>query len=410
MKENMKEERILILKDLLVTQMNYWTLFPIAVTITGLAGEPAPRLMIWVLMSLLPFFCFWVRRYARHLILMAAGHVAAVAVVLLLPCGSIVEKVAVVAFAAGFAANSFWLRIKGSGRLDECFHPGFSLGVGAVAILFQHYQGHRDWDMYYVVPLIVVFGTFLLQFYIESYLQFLVVNESSTGHIPKNEIFQTGIRQAFVYTGAGMCLLLLTSGLTWLTTVTQWLKQALVWLLSLLPRYASVLPSEQEVEESSREMEDFLMETAQPFWLWQVLEKLATAVFLAAAVIVIYKGLVRLFRYLKERLSDRAVIGSEALESVVDVREKCGIERTRQERRSFLAFLSPAERIRRIFKKKIWSNRLVLAPGGDTTLLGVLTARECGRQLGDEKLADIYEKARYSEEECTAEDVRALRK
>lgn len=405
----MKEERILILKDFFATQMNYWTFFPIAVTIIGLAKDPAPRLVIWVLLSFLPFLFFLTRRYANHLLMMVAVHVAVVAVVQFLPCGSFTEKIMALVFAAGFAVCSFCLRVKEGDHMDHSCHPGFSLGVGAVALLFQHYQGRRDWDMYYVIPLILVFGAFLIQFYIESYLQFLVVNESSTGHIPKNEIFQTGIRQVFVYTGAGMCILLLSSGLIWLTTLTRWLKEAFAGLLVFLLKDASVLPSEEIAEESNRGMEEFFMEPSEPFWLWQVLEKILTAALLIVTVVILFKGIVSLFRYLKGRLAGRVEIKDETLESVVDVREKCGFERTRQERRPFMAFLSPAERIRRIYKKKIWTNRMVLAPGGDTSLLGILTARECGRRLENEELADIYEKARYSGEECTTEDVRAVR-
>ena len=39
-------------------------------------------------------------------------------------------------------------------------------------------------------------------------------------------------------------------------------------------------------------------------------------------------------------------------------------------------------------------------------LLKRMTAKECGEAMEREGLAKAYEKARYSEEECTGEDIR----
>ena len=72
--------------------------------------------------------------------------------------------------------------------------------------------------------------------------------------------------------------------------------------------------------------------------------------------------------------------------------------------------LSAGERIRRIYKKEVWNGRHILLKEGDAAgRLNSMTARECGQGLRKQGLSDVYEKARYSKETCTAEDVKRAR-
>ena len=59
-----------------------------------------------------------------------------------------------------------------------------------------------------------------------------------------------------------------------------------------------------------------------------------------------------------------------------------------------------------MYKKEVWAARMQLVKDQSPALLKRMTAKECGEAMEREGLAKAYEKARYSEEECTGEDIR----
>lgn len=407
----MKQERLLAFQNFLVTQMNYWILFSIAVTVIGLIGEQPPLMWQWALCSLVPLAFFGIRRYTNGFLLFAAGHAAVAAVFFLLPYRSLPERLLTYLYVLGFLIYSLYVRIKTTERTDAPLHPGFAVGIAALALLLQHYQGHRDWDLYYVIPLICFFGLYYIQLYLEEYRVFMVVNDSSTGRIPQREMFISGVTLAALFSGGAMLLLLLTSNVGWVAGIASVLKTVLSWILRL---FASEGGEEEAVviEESMGEepMENlFPMEEAEPFFLWQLLEKLVIVLMYCAVIALAIFCIYKLITFLHEHFQRRMIPLDASLEAGADVREKCQVERRRKERRSLFEGLGAAERIRRIYKKEIWSERKRLVPEDQPGLLRTLTPGECGKRLDRRQLTQIYEKARYSDRECTAEDVKRAR-
>ena len=94
-----------------------------------------------------------------------------------------------------------------------------------------------------------------------------------------------------------------------------------------------------------------------------------------------------------------------------DVREKCEIERKGRSLRELLNSFSEEEKIRRLYKKTVIANRKKINGITETTKeLGFYTAHECAEKLNRERMGEIYDKARYSQETCSAEDVREMKK
>ena len=69
---------------------------------------------------------------------------------------------------------------------------------------------------------------------------------------------------------------------------------------------------------------------------------------------------------------------------------------------------SPKERIRQMYKKRVLASRNAFSVENKSAL-NHYTARECGELLEREELALIYEKARYSNEECNGDDIKCMR-
>ena len=117
-----------------------------------------------------------------------------------------------------------------------------------------------------------------------------------------------------------------------------------------------------------------------------------------------------LFRFIKmmcERFRHKKLfVNGVSADNSRDIREKYEMKKEEKAQRGFWTFLNPTERIRRIYKQRIWAKRGNLLNGENARQLNTYTARECGSLLQEEQLARIYEKARYSGEECTREDIR----
>lgn len=96
-------------------------------------------------------------------------------------------------------------------------------------------------------------------------------------------------------------------------------------------------------------------------------------------------------------------------EDAFDLREKCGIEKdTQQKAKGLFSALSPRERVRRLYKKKLAAAAARMEPG-DRDSLELRTAREWERKLSLDGMADLYEQARYSDREITGTDVKKMK-
>jgi len=293
--------------------------------------------------------------------------------------------------------------------------PIASVVVPALMLALMNYQKMEGWDLYYILPLVIFLGIYFLIYYIEHYLHFLIVNESSAGHMPEKEIFRSGLKLVIIYAAAGVLILLATANIGWLAGILRQLKNVLIWFLRLL---FSLFGTDSEeiteleevpLEEQSGGME--LPEAGETFWLWQVLEYVFAFALVCALIALVVYGFVKLVKFLKARFG-QSLFGEDAIknDNSKDVREQCEIERSSGNRRNlFSLFLSPEQRVRKLYKKRILEGSNALKEAGLHKELNVCTVGECSGRLGIDELAGVYEKVRYSGEECTMSDVKAAK-
>lgn len=407
----MKKEKVLFLWEILVTQMNHWILFLLGITVMGMIGVAPPVMWHWALCSMLPFLFFLVRRYTNHFVIFMGSHILAVAVFVLLPNASIVEKIVIIICAAYYLCESFVLRIKSEERLDHVMNPMLAVGLAGLGYLLQHYQGTQDWESYYVLPVVVFLGLYFVQLYLQQYLNFMVVNESSAGHIPEKEMFRSGITLVSLFSIGASAVVLLTANIGWVGQIAQLLKLILTWIIRFLFRGGAEEADDSPIEEQELIPEQdagFMpIEDAEPALFWVILEKIIMTLVWVGLIAICIWGIYSLVNFLYKRFSRNLEKDEEEEpQSIIDVREKCEVERKKKERRSPFEFLSTKERIRRIYRKEVWAQRMQLVTDGSPSFLKLLTARECGEKMERSALSESYEKARYSNAECTAEDIR----
>mgnify|MGYP002437805239 FL=1 len=462
---SMKKERIIIARDFCITQMNHWVLYTIIMTALGICGVPSPSLWFWALLSLVPFVMFLARRYFDAFWQILVSHGAVLGLTFLLPAPDQVQKIVSLVLVAGYVMYSLYLRlhvsemadtfvgessisisqspepipVKDGDRMDRKLNPWIALLLSVAAMSLRHYQGQIslgdemleglgaaskltaqvNLDRYYIGAVVLFFGLYCLEYYMEHYLYFLQVNDSSTGHMPAGEIFRSGMGLTCIYTGVGVVVMLLVSHMEWLAGAGAYVKRFLQWLFSFLPQSETTIAEEEtreQVQENVNMLEQLGLEEGKRSIIWVVLEGIVMIAGAIALVVLVVWVSYRLFCYLKEKFSIRAHVDQRTMEAVVDVRESCAIEKTKKEKRPLWEILTNAGRIRRIYKKEVLKSLPSPNAGGrlldrKITREGIqaMTPSEWGQAADKEALAAVYEKVRYSNEECTAEDVRIAR-
>lgn len=414
-----KQERIMLLRELLVTQMNHWTFFPLyivfVVILSNITNAGAPNPLHWLFLGVLPFL-FYVARSRLKFVPMLLLHMAVMGISIILPSENMVIRIFQVAVTFLYVIYSIVLRVNEREKKDGKVVPLLMMGISVLTLYLLHYLDHREWDFAIITGLIVIIALYFLNYYVEQYQNFLTVNQSSAGHIPAREMFHSGMSLVAGYTGIGVAILILVSNANWLLVILNAGKGILGFLLrGIQALFSSDEPPKEELTISeSTGTAGGMMEGLEPgdgFWLWQVLEYIIIFILFVLLAIVLVKCFISLSRLLLEKLKQSHAIRQEvSADEVVEVREKCEIIRDNHRKRDFLFWnLKPAERIRQLYKKRILASQSCLAGDNQSRSLNLFTARECGRILEREELAYLYEKARYSQEECNNEDVKRMK-
>lgn len=415
----MNIDKIRFVTEILTQQMNHWMLYPLALLVAGasrnLAGEGDVMLPAWALCSLFPFLFFLIRLKVSRLIPFVLLHVGAAALSLLVPVGFPAGKVVCILCVLGYLFYSHVLRLKHDVMCSNPMHLPVGVGLGAVSIFMVHYLEIREWDNCYIFSLIGGIALYFIIYYIEHYLNFLSVNESSAGFLPAREMFHSGMGLVLAYTLVGTAVLILSSQFAWLSGILQPLKNLFLAFLRFLFSGHTATEEEAEIpiveEQPQGNMGEMVLpETNEPFWLWKVLEFIAIVALIVIICAVVALSLVKLFQLIRQYMNLRLrKEGSVEDAEAVDLREKCEVEKsTRRTRQSLFSALSPQERIRKLYKKKLLSC-LPGMPEEDRNRLDLYTAREWERKLDCGGMSDIYEQARYSGREMTGAEVKRMK-
>lgn len=411
----MKQEKIIVWSDILATQMNHWTLFSIAAMASIIAGATAPPVALWLFCGLIPVFFFFIRRYTNGFSIMALSHIVCLALFFFLPYPNLVVKVIFCLYGIGLFINSFAIRLRTEERFDEAITPPPAVGIIAVSLFVLYYQECPGFDIYYIAMAATYFICYYIRYYLQHYLYFIAVNANSTGYIPHREIFASGIRLTGIFSFFAVILLVLFSDIGWLSELARQLKNGIIWLRKhgVFAWLASLFDKEYEpLTNQGNNAEQFSsgfmpLELGEPGLFWVVLEKAAMIIVPIVILCLLCFALFQFIKMVKEIFRKKRMLDEETSgESIRDIRETYEMKKEKETQKEFFAFLSSAERIRRIYKQRIWAKRAALAAKGNAHSLHTYTARECGLLLSENELALVYEKARYSDAKCTRDDVK----
>lgn len=417
----MKTRNVDLLQELLTEQMNHWLLMPGALTIMGLSvrysGHAGSSIGLWILYGLFPPLFFLLRSRFIGFFMLLFLHLAAaspIPIVLYLQ-GRTVQFYICVACIVGYVVHSLIIYLNEDKPYTKPLHPIAGILLSAGSIMLLRHQNIRGWDLYFIVPLVVALALYALTLYIRQYLEFLAINEKSAGHLPAAEMFRSGFMLVAGFVLIGAVVLLLCANVGNYSNLWAAIKSRIVHFLRYLfsPRQQSEPEQSIPLTEAEMPVLDLPPQTGQmnePSLISRVLviaSYVIVACFLAFCMVASF---FRLILFLRLRFSQRrrSIKTKPEEEPELDVREKCGVERISTKRKRIAEILSPAQRIRRLYKKRILTSAQELTDG-NLHKLRIFTPKECGQRLEEEQMAQIYEQVRYSDREATVDTLRRMK-
>lgn len=400
-------------RQFLVSQMNHCVYTAAAVTVMGALKMDAPLLWLWLLVGLVPFGLYEIRCKVRNFFLFFGLHLLMPAAMFLCPVG-IWSKLILFVITLIYVIVSIRIRIMEDAVNEESeYNPAAVIGAVALLTVIQKQFGQPDWEKYYMYLIFGYLACYFVYYFVDRYLRFLQVNDSSASNIPERAIFVSGLKQTLVCTGGAITLLFMTANVEWLSYILRMLGQGALAVIRFLMSFIKFEGQEEEIVKEQQSggpggMEG-MMEPGEAGLFWIILEKLMMFAVSIGFVVLVTVMLVKGYRYLWNAFHRVRGRKEETVQEGMDVREQCDIEKSTNLGLHFLPFLNNKEKIRKMYRKRVLKGKDSIIGGLQTKELGFLTAKECCDRISQNELQQIYDKARYSEQNITAEDVKNVK-
>ncbi|MBQ8821431.1 MAG: hypothetical protein IJZ82_02200 [Lachnospiraceae bacterium] len=408
----MRRSRIEIAKELIITQMNHWFYISIALTALCLFNSTEPYMLLCICMGILPVYGFVLREKIKVFPLFLLLSVGPAVVFFILPLRDSYAKALMVVFAIVYAVYSIYLRTKTEKGLEAAISPVVAFCVSGGLFILQNSQREVPWDRYYILAAVVYFAGFLIQYFLTHFLTFITVNDSSASNIPERAIFETGIKQTILFTVAVTVFLALVGNIDWLASLLGQIKSVIVEFIS---KYLQFTPEQgADLSYIGTRLETgaggFFDNPPEPALIWVILQYVAIVAVMGGLIAVACYAVIKGYQVLSKGFNKVQKGKEQRLAENDDIHEQVEILRKEREKgKNIFDAFTITERIRKVYRKRMEKERFTLVKDGDLHSLSYLTAKESCERINAQGLMLAYEKARYSNANCTNEDLKAAK-
>ncbi len=372
----------------------------------------------------IPISLYLTREYVKSAILFFAIHFVIMAGVIVLAPGPAALRVLYILATGIYVLISIYRRMNSKVTAFPVFHP-----IVMACALFVLYgvdvtKGGGVAGVILIRYMMVYMLVYLGYYYLHKFYLFIVMNCKVTENIPVKRIFGTsaGLVGVFLVILCGMMLLLVNKEL--MDALAEELSSFILAIIAVIMRFITrdVGLSKLEKERIQEERAEISLGEVVPKneWLSMILDYLAMIAGIVIAillVILIVKGIITLIRDVfaekKTRITGKEEFYTEKVESLK--RERHQKEKTTK-RPVYNG--TPGMQARKVYFKTMQSKKpAILLVGKNRFLVG--TARENTRTFLDreeknreaaEMFYTTYEKARYGEDGCRKEELKAMKK
>lgn len=412
-------------KNILAEILNYLLFFAAGtVLLTDFAGSRQVWAGLWI-MGLLPVFYYFVRKYCRRFAAFFLLHILPAALFLTFYQGDLIRKIWIVFVMALFIGISFDKKIHGGEMGINVITPVVFGGFIWVMYLIDQKRGGVCAGFLLYVSVVFLTG-YLGYYFLGQFTHYIEMNNRTTENIPVGHVFWSSAVLAGVFSVFAGSVVILGADKELLDRIGAFIHRIVIRVLGYLMSFFPKGGEEGEVIEeilpdSGRPAMPWeKIETAEPFWLLEILEKLLGVIVMAALAVLLIWTIVRIVRFIREVFAGKRTDLEIVEQSSEDLVEKLSRHEKKAGEKEKTALwekakkaISPEERIRRIYKKEV--ERKLAVFENKEELAASETPREWCLKLFPEKeaaleFALLYEKARYGFRACGGEDVKRARK
>ena len=405
----MKKRAIEIGCDLLLFFKNHCAIVAIAMTLTGVCRYDAPLFGVWMTLLGIPLYLYITRKKVQNFFLFFFVQLLPVAVACMISAPIGIKLIAL-CMTVFYVISSIKIRLAEIPQ-EVVFMPVVSIAIFGGTHIIEEFFLKNGWGHYYFFLTFLYVIAYFFYYFLERYLNFILVNKNSASNIPEAEIFRSGMKQTGVYVACGVAIMLLCVNVEWLSYIIRLVGRGLLAVIRFFVSFLiqdTVKPETTQQAQGNRgDMAGFLEKgEAHPFWIF--LEKVLMAAVFVGIIAAIIVGLVKGYQFLRKNFR-KIEKKHQEVQNGLDIRESCEIERGSGERSRWFSFLNNTEKIRKMYRKRVLKSKALIVGTSGNKELEYLTAKECCDKISADSLKEIYEKARYSNENITADDVRNIR-
>lgn len=397
---------------------NHWCFYIVIYMLLMVAGKsytvPGVHWLIWLGIVILPFFFSKLKGMKKGKALRYPIYLLVLLAVYIMPVPHIMYTIIYLVAVAYYCVITELYDWAKDDSAEYKPIPIVVIMIMSIVVVFI-FQYIRLYEYQKNVIYILIWNVILYSVasYVNKYVKFLELNRHSVGYMPIKTVLGSGIVSMLGFSSMLSVLLIVVANIGQMGDVLQYIRRFLYFLGTKLREFLKRFHKEpgEGPDMNSGDMGGTMGQVSLPSVpdnnsVWDIILVILLGVVL---LWIAYK----VIRMVLEFLSGLLVMGGDGVQikkeedvyESSDVVEKLG----ETKREGFFVTMNPALRIRRRFRKKVLSEEKRIAEVGKKDRMELYTARECSGIMDNTELGTLYEKARYSPYECTAEDVKRMK-
>lgn len=415
----------------LVTMNNYFVAVAFCVILCGSLGAQRIQVGSLGLFVCVPFIFYFLRCVCKKILMFIGGHLLTAilwGVILTLGKNAAVEWIVYSVILLIYIGVSFYLKSKTEDGAETPIHPAIMVVLLLAGFWILDYVDNQQFQPFLLVLIVAFLGIYFAHYYLENYIAFVKVNKISAGKFQGKKLFRSGGALVGGYLFFSVVLLLFFTNPAMGNALGVGIKKIFLWLLKLfLSLFRGGSSEEQPIVEEAVEENMMPMDeewgNSEPGLLAQIVDKILEVFFFLIFAVAIIAAVRWIVQKLQEMLrGHEKVIVIEGESSIQDITEQLDRDENRQKKQSIFYGLSINARIRKTYAKFMQGHKKRVEEALKQSI-SCSTARETisvfekrtteNDSFEMNKMMDIkeiYEKARYSQEECTASEFRSMKK
>ena len=409
-------KKMIMIQEFILAQLNHWTFFLLAFSFSlffdyhfncGTMGY-----LEWAVGGLLVFGLYFIRKYIHLLVISILLHICALAGFCLIPLGN--GPHIVIYAVAGVIYCAFSIKNQVQERYMSASVPVYvEFGMAIFLLLIINYYDYSSYNKMFVMVTIILTGVYFIFLYLKRYNNFIYLNSTSAGYLPAKDILKSGGGLVIAFIVIMMLLAVSIYDFQLFADFFELVKSGLRAIAMFFAKaFAGLFTSEGQPEdegafgtlEGPQELMTEQTETAPwmvvaSFILWMIV--------IGVLIFIIVKMIIKAVKWLKK---NRVLKSRTEEEGVLDVRERIDSQKHRADEDSYLLKGGSADiKIRKLFRKTVKAKKKLILAGKTDAYLKRKTAHECAKTLGNERIAELYEQARYAETMPDSEAVKEMK-